>query len=1080
MQICKCKIIDLNPDREFFRPLFGLFIFLLCCDQGKKQKQKKKKKKKAEVKRPLSFARQHTTCYKIPPLPAKEGRLTMRSAAALVAVAALPMVAAMDTCQLQTGSHTNAICCAAGTSYSWPAPGAQCEYSASADKCQSACCKSTCLSKSVTCPAGYVKKAAYDTTASAASDSAAAATAACCERTCTSMSITCPEGKSPVAWFDTLVCADQAACETKCCRRTCASAPARACTTPGLAPRAKYATIECPAGGGPCVEVTCCERTCKSMSITCPEGKSPVAAFDTLACLNQADCETKCCRRTCASAPARACTTAGLVQRAMYATIECPAGGGPCVEAMCCEGTCKSKVVTCGTGYVKLAAFDTIVCPWAAATCVDLCCERTCTHADHSATVCAAIGARTFQLKKESAEIACSTGRTTMPGLADKCDNQLCCDLTRVARDVATVRATLPHTLVSCVENADCRKHGDAGATCDTTTNECTCTNCDDYNFASKDTFEWLNVRCYRKKETHRVSLIFTRPTTVGDVCHPATATNPIPKDVRAAVVAVYETFSGGKVVSAAFQCISRKVSVSLQVEVVRGAVLNTDKNGYNAAMAGQTIAIRSKLGGALEALGTAGPCPGLPNVAKRLSVAGTCLVQKCDVGYYKHKDSRACTQYVAGTTAAADEYDHCTADEDCTWRSHVGWCVDSKCVLSLDTYQRKLKKPTASAKDWCTDDASCRAFGDVAATCSTNVGLGNWCSCVDAAYDYPAGDAVGLCAPTAATAITLGFVVTYETGLACPTTEAQVESFTALIRKVLGDTGAKVAHRCTGTRVVFLGVAVMTKTLASELASGDSSAFVDKLVAERAAGTAGADPYAGLGNAVPTSASVGAPVACPKPFATRTALHNVECIALACQATHTVSGVDCVRTSTCLSKSVTCPAGYVKKAAYDTTASAASDSAAAATAACCERTCKSMSITCPAGKSPVAAFDTLVCADQAACDAACCRATCSNPGFSGCHQAGWRVKLGLNAILCSGNQPSSCNQMQCCDPTTCSNFLCSAGSTLDTSQPGACPSQTCTQNLCCVSMCRVCCVVPYPTPAHRQRVPEDSGGHDA
>ena len=819
--------------------------------------------------------------------------------------------------------------------------------------CDAACCKRTCASTPArVCGTGLVPRAKYATIECPAGGDCAEAT--CCERTCKSSAITCGAGVDPVATFDTLVCADQADCQTKCCKRTCVSTPARACTTAGLVPRAKYATIECPAGGGPCAEATCCERmstclsksvtcppryvkkaaydttasaasdsaavttaaccerTCTSMSITCPEGKNPVAAFDTLVCTDQSACDAACCRRTCASTPARVCGT-GLVPRAKYATIECPAGGGPCVEATCCEQTCKSKVVTCGTGYVKLAAFDTIVCPGAAATCVDLCCERTCTHADHSATVCAAIGARTFQLKKESAEIACSTGRTTMPGLADKCDNQLCCDLTRVARDVATVRATLPHTLVSCVENADCRKHGDAGATCDTTTNECTCTNSNNYDSAGKDTFEWLNVRCYRKKETHRVSLIFTRPTTVGDVCHPATATNPIPKDVRAAVVAVYETFSGGKVVSAAFQCISRKVSVSLQVEVVRGAVLNTDKNGYNAAMAGLSAAIRSKLGWGLQTLGTAGPCPGLPNVAKRLSVAGTCLVQKCDIGYYKHKDSRACTQYVAGTTAAADEYDHCTADEDCTWRSHVGWCVDSKCVLSLDTYQRKLKKPTASAKDWCTDDASCRAFGDVAATCSTNVGLGNWCSCVDAAYDYPAGDAVGLCVPTAATAITFSFVVTYETGLACPPTEAQVESFTALIRKVLGDTGAKVAHRCTGTRVVFLGVAVITKTLTSDLTSGDSSAFVDKLVAERAAGKAGAaatlvapvtadreadalaDPYAGLGNAVPTSASVGAPVACPKPFATSTALHNAECIALACQATHTVSGVDCI-----------------------------------------------------------------------------------------------------------------------------------------------------------------------------------------
>ena len=834
----------------------------------------------------------------------------MRSFVAFVAVAALPMIAAQDTCRVQTGGHTNPICCAAGTSFIAAAPGANCDYEGDADKCQADCCASTCMTKNVACPAGYVKKAAYDTTASAVGDSAAVTLAACCERTCKSMSITCGAGVNPVATYDTLACANQAACEAACCKRTCASAPVRACTTAGLAPRAKYTTIEC-AGGNACPEATCCERTCKSSAITCAGGKSQVEGFDTLACANQVACEAACCKRTCASAPARTCTTPGLVQRAKYATIEC-AGGNPCVEAVCCEATCKSKGVTCGAGYVKLAAFDTITCAGAANTCVATCCEKTCTHADHN-TLCSAIGARTFQKKREAATIACSTGRTTKAGVATKCDNELCCDLTRVARDVNTVRATLPHTLVSCVENADCRKHGDATATCDTKTNECACTNCDAYNFKGKDTFEWPNTRCYQKKETKGVSLVFTKPTAAGDVCHPTTATNPIPKDVRAAIVAVYETFSGGKVLSAGFKCIAEKVSVSLKVEIVLGAALKTDKAGYNTALAGQTTAIKNKLGGALETLGVAALCPHGPNDVEQRAVAGTCLAQECKAGYYKHKDSRACTKYVAGTTTAAAEFDACIVDADCTWRSHVGWCVKSKCVLNLDTYQRKLKKPTGSDKNWCTDDASCKGFGDANATCSKNVGLGNWCSCVDAAYDYPAGDNIGLCVPKAAAAIKFGYQVTYDTGLACPTTDAQVAGFTALIRKVLGDDAAKVAHRCTGAKVVFLGVASLAKALAVELASGGTSVFVAKLVAERAVGKAGAvttltvvptadrdadalaDPYAGLGNAVPTTATVGAPVACPKPFATSTVLYNTECIALDCQATHTVIGVDCI-----------------------------------------------------------------------------------------------------------------------------------------------------------------------------------------
>eukprot|EP00754_Rhynchopus_humris_P027600 Rhum_TRINITY_DN15097_c1_g7::Rhum_TRINITY_DN15097_c1_g7_i3::g.133180::m.133180 len=103
-----------------------------------------------------------------------------------------------------------------------------------------------------------------------------------------------------------------------------------------------------------------------------------------------------------------------------------------------------------------------------------------------------------------------------------------------------------------------------------------------------------------------------------------------------------------------------------------------------------------------------------------------------------------------------------------------------------------------------------------------------------------------------------------------------------------------------------------MAKQLALDLASGGSTVFVDKLVAERAVGKAGAvtsvtavvtdrdadalaDPYAGLGDAVPTSASVGAPVACAKASATSTALYNTECIALECLATHSVIGADCI-----------------------------------------------------------------------------------------------------------------------------------------------------------------------------------------
>ena len=106
----------------------------------------------------------------------------MRSFATFVAVATLPLIAA-DTCHEQRGGHTNAICCAAGTSFIAAAPGADCDYEFAADKCQAACCGTTCALRAVACPAGYAKKAAYDRTASNAGDSAAVTLAACCERT---------------------------------------------------------------------------------------------------------------------------------------------------------------------------------------------------------------------------------------------------------------------------------------------------------------------------------------------------------------------------------------------------------------------------------------------------------------------------------------------------------------------------------------------------------------------------------------------------------------------------------------------------------------------------------------------------------------------------------------------------------------------------------------------------------------------------------------------------------------------------------------------------------------------------------
>eukprot|EP00754_Rhynchopus_humris_P032828 Rhum_TRINITY_DN15430_c1_g2::Rhum_TRINITY_DN15430_c1_g2_i5::g.158293::m.158293 len=248
----------------------------------------------------------------------------MRSFAALVAVATLPMIAA-DTCQAQHGGHTNAICCAPATFPISPTP--DCDYENDANKCQTACCGTTCASRNVVCPADYVKKEKYDTTRSNDGDSAATVLAACCERTCKSMGTTCPMGKSKVAGFDALTCADKDACDDACCKVTCASTNI-ACTTMGLAPKAAYDTIVCPGGG--CDEGDCCERTCKSAAIVCAAGTNQVEGFDTLACADQGACEAACCKRTCASAPVRACTTMGLAPKAAYATIECV--GGACDE----------------------------------------------------------------------------------------------------------------------------------------------------------------------------------------------------------------------------------------------------------------------------------------------------------------------------------------------------------------------------------------------------------------------------------------------------------------------------------------------------------------------------------------------------------------------------------------------------------------------------------------------------------------------------------------------------------------------------------------------------------------------------
>eukprot|EP00754_Rhynchopus_humris_P032822 Rhum_TRINITY_DN15430_c1_g1::Rhum_TRINITY_DN15430_c1_g1_i1::g.158272::m.158272 len=226
----------------------------------------------------------------------------MRSFAALVAVATLPMIAA-DTCQAQHGGHTNAICCAPATFPISPTP--DCDYENDANKCQTACCGTTCASRNVVCPADYVKKEKYDTTRSNDGDSAATVLAACCERTCKSSAIVCAAGTNEVEGFSTKTCASQDACEDECCKRTCASAPARTCTTPGLVQREKYATIECPVtkASTECSEDLCCVGTCKSKGVTCGDGYIKLGDFDTIECAGAADtCADTCCEKTCSHA----------------------------------------------------------------------------------------------------------------------------------------------------------------------------------------------------------------------------------------------------------------------------------------------------------------------------------------------------------------------------------------------------------------------------------------------------------------------------------------------------------------------------------------------------------------------------------------------------------------------------------------------------------------------------------------------------------------------------------------------------------------------------------------------------------
>eukprot|EP00754_Rhynchopus_humris_P030474 Rhum_TRINITY_DN15272_c2_g1::Rhum_TRINITY_DN15272_c2_g1_i6::g.148264::m.148264 len=617
----------------------------------------------------------------------------------------------------------------------------------------------------------------------------------------------------------------------------------------------------------------------------------------------------------------------------------------------CCQDTCAVQTATgaspatCAAGFALKTDYRNIPCT--VATCPTVCCEKTCSHSDYAATCTTG-----FQKKVNAASIPCSTGDLG-------CDQTYCCDKTPAADNLDELRATARHDLVWCLEDSDCRKHdkgakclanGDCECSKDflpfVTATGYTVDRCFPVN---EDKLYTVNVIAEKPVGGCTVNAIAPQSAltmiaavaanrtggvvrSINGYCHAPHQPSPtdIPAGNRYAFVLLLDYPKYLPTLTELPMRTSKDSRVALDAELPE----------WNKRLLPYTTAELAPIGGKVIDLviDSRAACR-TSRGADALVRAGNWFMQECvDVQCPKGQRRNPTANPLVGNPcvdhAAADAAPDCVTATDChflykkkadrtaanTVKRDVA-CVANKCVdrTDLGFMKKRLSGPVQA--DWCQTSGQCTVGGDANATCSQNAQLGNWCDCVLDGFAYPHAS-IPMCLPTGATEVSLNFRIEYRSDLTCPPTADEVAGLEALVTEVFATTNVTATPFCdTTAQIVFAGTLTLEVAKAVEYTESTNTKFLlNKLIAERdarkdtpapatdapptdapAAEVKGrgasvlADPYAGLGNAQPFSASLSSSNPCASDFATQATLdHNGQCVALACEAGYALHSGAC------------------------------------------------------------------------------------------------------------------------------------------------------------------------------------------
>ena len=518
-----------------------------------------------------------------------------------------------------------------------------------------------------------------------------------------------------------------------------------------------------------------------------------------------------CGAQTGGSTDPVACDPDFWLKRPTYATIECDvenAGAAACVKK-CCMYNCANPLVTCP--------------------------EK-------------------LQKKKNAELVACDADNV--------CVADACCD--PIPQTALDRRLTVRHGDSWCVEDADCRQHGDAEATC-SAANVCQCSAF--YTLGNPSGVQ----QCFRTVSPDVTFTVRFKEGVDGRACDPELAAT-LPTSVQDGIVRLFANHTQGTVVNAAIFCVEvlnvkhveAVVTVSVPTEFPAGRDVDAAARERLTKLLKANLFITRELGHGLESYAAAAACPATPAHVSLAFAApsGVCFTLRCDDFYEKPAGTKggACV----ARTLEATSRPFCLVDGDCRYSETLARCVGHACVAAPKLVPRKLKTPAVFARHHCRNDENCRGSGDANATCALEAGLGNWCNCTEG-FAYVAPYVATTCVKSGALpeTVSLAFNVVTNAALPCRPSAPVIEAVKVLLGAKLGELLA-VTTECYHHKAYFRGYVKVPRTFAQELSeTTDVNAVVTMLNTELNLLDHRTTTYKELAGVSITEGTVGAPYQC-------------------------------------------------------------------------------------------------------------------------------------------------------------------------------------------------------------------------